>query len=359
MSNKIKKILSLPFIGLFFLLISGVSFPASPAHCGQRVFILHSYERGHVCGQPQHDGAVASLEENGFAAGKNMTLSTYYMDTKRKNNTPQLIKEQARLAREKIREFDPDVLITLDDNAFAHVGLEFVDSGMPVIFCGLNGQPEDYNRQKKFMESRKHPGHNISGVYEKLHISDAARIHFKLFPDPGKMLFLVDKSPTGRAVKKQILMEIKNQGLVCDWEMQTMASWEDYKKTIRAANSSPDIGVIYPAALLLKDGQGNTHTAPEIFAWTVKHSKQPEIALNYSFTHMGLFGGAAVDFYAMGKQAGRMAAKVLEGEKAGDLPIEKARKYALAFNLDRAEQLGIDVPRDVILAADEVVRNND
>jgi ABC-type uncharacterized transport system substrate-binding protein len=141
--------------------------------------------------------------------------------------------------------------------------------------------------------------------------------------------------------------------------MQTIASWEDYKKAIISANSSPEIGVIYPAALLLKDSQGNTYTAPEIFAWTVNNSKQPEIALNYSFTRMGLFGGAAVDFYAMGKQAGDMASKVLGGTKAGDLPIEKARKYALAFNLDRAEQLGIEVPEDVILAADEVVRKND
>jgi hypothetical protein len=27
-----------------------------------RVFILHSYEHNHVCGQPQHDGMVAILK---------------------------------------------------------------------------------------------------------------------------------------------------------------------------------------------------------------------------------------------------------------------------------------------------------
>jgi len=51
-----------------------------------------------------------------------------------------------------------------------------------------------------------------------------------------------------------------------------------------------NVGGIYPAALLLKDAAGRTRTAPEIFAWTAAHSKKPEIALNYAFTRMGLFG---------------------------------------------------------------------
>ncbi len=345
-----------PILGLItvLFLFSGAYshvFAGTPA----RLFILHSYEKGHVCGQPQHDGIVAELKERGYTLGEDLKIKPYYMDTKKKNNTPELIREQANLARKKIRNFAPDILITLDDNAFKHVGLKFVDSGTPVVFSGMNGQPEKYDRLVPFMDSWEHPGHNITGVYEKLHISDAARVHSKLFPELEKLTILVDKSPTGRALTKQIKIEIKEEGLPCEWEMKTITSWEEYKKAIRAANSSPEVDAIYPAALLLKDSKGKTYTAPEIFNWTAENSRKPELGINYSFTRMGLFGGAAVDFFAMGKQAGDMVAKILEGKKAGNIPLEKAKRYALVFNLKRAEELGIKIPREVILAADKVI----
>ena len=57
----------------------------------------------------------------------------------------------------------------------------------------------------------------------------------------------------------------------------------------------------------------------------------------------------------MGCQAGEMVARILRGEDPGDMPIEEARRYALVFNLRRAEQLGIKIPSDILMAADEVV----
>lgn len=320
-----------------------------------RVFILHSYEVNHVCGQPQHDGIIEALKKAGFREKENLEIRTFFMDTKRKNNTPELMEKQACLALKEIRTFKPHVLVVLDDNAFRTVALKLVDSQLPIIFSGMNGQPEDYNKMKLFMESRKHPGHNITGVYEKLHILNAIKVHSKLFPGLKKIMFFVDPSPTGRAIQKQIMIEIGNENIPYSWGIKMVMSWEEYKKEILSANQNFEISVIYPVALLLKDNKGKTYTAPEIFAWTIKNSKKPEIPVNYAFTRMGLFGGAAVDFYAMGSQAGRMVVKILNGEYARALPIEEARKYALVFNLRRAKQLGIEIPPDIIMAADEVI----
>lgn len=320
-----------------------------------RVFILHSYEQGHVCGQPQHDGVVAALHKNGFKEDVNLQVGTFYMDTKRRYNTPELITEQADRALEMVHAFAPHVLVTLDDNAFRTVALRLVDSSISVVFCGLNNQPEAYSREKMFMQSRTRPGHNITGVYEKLHIADACQVHSKLFPGLKKILILIDSSPTGKAIEKQIDIELSAKDLSCGWQLKMTGSWDDYRSAIESANQDPLVGAIYPAALLLKDQYGKSFTAPEIFDWTVRHSRKPEIALNYAFTRMGLFGGAAVDFYAMGLQAGEMAARCLRGEKPASISIEEASKYALVFNLDRARQLGIEIPSDIIMAADEVI----
>ena len=321
-----------------------------------RLFILHSYEEGHICGQPQHDGVIEALERHGFRVGSELVLGVYHMDTKRKNNTPELIARQARLAVQKIEAFAPDVLVTLDDNAFKHVGLRFVDRDPAVVFSGLNGQPEDYNLQTPFMASRQRPGRNVTGVYEKLHIADAFRVHARMFEGLNKVVIMVDESPTGKAIHRQIELELSGKDLPCSWDLKPIPSWEAFKAEIEACNDDVTIGAIYPACLLLKDAHGNTYTANEILAWTSKHSKKPEIALNFSFTRLGLFGGAAVDFFTMGQHAGEYASQILKGVPAGTLAIQNAERYALSFNLTRARQLGINLPEEILMAADEVVR---
>jgi hypothetical protein len=279
------------------------------------------------------------------------------MDTKRRNNTAELIREQGDRALEIIRRSPPDVLVVLDDNAFATVGLEMAGTDIPVVFSGMNGQPEAYHEKRPFLNSRGRPGHNVTGVYETLHIVDAFRVHTRLFPDTGGIRILLDTSPTGRAIARQIELEIETDPPPVAWDIRTVTDWDAYQDEIRDVNRDEEIGAIYPAALLLKDASGRSYTTPDIIRWTVEHSTKPEISLNYEFTRLGLFGGAAVDFHAMGEQAGRMVARILRGEPAGEIPMEDARKYALVFNLHRAQQLGIVIADDVLMAADEVVVN--
>jgi hypothetical protein len=47
----------------------------------KRLFIVHGYESGHICGQPQHDGVLKALAEAGWAAEANLVVEAYYMDT--------------------------------------------------------------------------------------------------------------------------------------------------------------------------------------------------------------------------------------------------------------------------------------
>ena len=58
----------------------------------------------------------------------------------------------------------------------------------------------------------------------------------------------------------------------------------------------------------------------------------------------------------MGHLAGDIVAKILKGQRPSQIPIENACRYALSFNLRRAEQLRIRIPDDVLMAADDVVR---
>ena len=78
------------------------------------------------------------------------------------------------------------------------------------------------------------------------------------------------------------------------------------------------------------------------------------MGVNSVFIKLGLFGGAGVDFRAMGRAAGKKAVRILQGVSASEIPIEDAWGYAIVFNLARAKMLDIQVPPDILGAAREV-----
>ncbi len=346
--------------GLCLTLVLGVlllcPFTFAEAPDSKKVFIVSSYAYDNICGLPQYQGLLEAIASDGYQIDKDVKIHFYAMETKKVNNTSLLVDKQAKIVLAEIESVHPDVVVVLDDNAFRTVALSLVDSNIAVVFSGLNGQLEDYNKIVKWMDSRNKPGHNITGVYEKLHFVQAFKIQKKIIPDLERALIISDESPTGKAVLKEVNIELSEESVDVLFDIKIATSWEDYTNIIRKGCSNPDIGTIYPAATLLKDKSGQVYSATEIIQWTVKNCRKPSISLNYSFARLGMLGGAGVDFISMGRQAGTMVGRILNGAKPGDIAIEDAKRYALVFNLKRAKELGITIPNDVLMASDAIYR---
>jgi putative ABC transport system substrate-binding protein len=92
-----------------------------------------------------------------------------------------------------------------------------------------------------------------------------------------------------------------------------------------------------------------------IVEFAAKH-KLPAIYSSREFVQDGGLISYGVNYPDLYYRAASYIAKILKGTKPGDLPIEQPTKLELVINLKTANALGISVPQELLLRADEVIR---
>jgi putative ABC transport system substrate-binding protein len=271
------------------------------------------------------------LRESGYPSDK-VSIETRWADG-RKERLPKLTAELVAL---QVAAIAGSVEAALAAKvATASIPIVFVTGADPVA-AGL-------------VSSINRPGGNITGV------------SFFDIPIAGKRLALLREL----VPKAEIIAVLQDPNFsehqTETYEIETAAHAIGQKIVTVKAGSEQEIDAAF--STVMKSGAGALHVGAGAFISSRRSQVVGLAALNAipaSYFERGFadagglisYGASQTDAY---RRAGIYVARILKGERPGDLPVELPTRYELVINLKSAKALGLTVPPSLLARADHVI----
>ena len=271
------------------------------------------------------------LKEAGFLEGRNGTIEFRFAEGHR-DRLPALVHDL--IGRQ------PAAIMT--DQAVR--ALKAATSSTPIIFA-LGADPVAGG----LVSSLNRPGGNITGIVFFSAQLGAKRVELlrQLVPTATTLGILAyPASPEVRTERTQI--EAAAKAARQDIVIADAVREEEIDKAF-ATFAEARVG-----AVLVGSGPFFRSHKQQILGLAARHSLPASYSLREYAEAGGLmsYGTSISDAY---RQGGIYAARILKGEKVGDLPVMQSTKFEFVINLKTAKTLGLTVPQGLLVAADEVI----
>jgi putative tryptophan/tyrosine transport system substrate-binding protein len=122
----------------------------------------------------------------------------------------------------------------------------------------------------------------------------------------------------------------------------------------RADDIAPAFEALKVDALYVVDNALVTANRPRIIALAVG-MRLPTAFSGREFVEAGGLLSYGPDYRALFLRAADYVDKILRGTKPGDIPIEQPTKFEFVVNLKTANALGLTIPHNLLVLADEVI----
>ncbi|EAT17258.1 PAS domain-containing protein [Desulfuromonas acetoxidans] len=289
------------------------------------ILVLHSYHAGLVW----TDGLQKGLEQ--YFANSPVPVHLYvdYMDTKR-NPGKEYLQRYSTLLQYKLRNLDFDLILVTDNDAY-NLAVQYRDdlfASRPIVFCGVN----DFHPEKFTAEQ------NITGVAEDLSVEETLDVALKLQPNSKELILIGSRlGATDLAINQDIERSLRRYG-----HGLKITTWRDIpieKLQKKVATLKPGQLIFLSSVLTRRDGTVLS------FRESIKALRCNCPVPIYSFWDFflgyGLLGGKLISSEAQGREAARLAEKILSGVPINQLPVITGDANVYLFDDVELKRFGI------------------
>lgn len=265
-------------------------------------------------------GVIDELAREGFVDGKNIKIE--FQSAQGSSATA------AQIARKFVGD-KADVIIPITTPSAQPVVA--ATRSVPIVFSGVTDPVG-----AKLVKSHEASGTNVTGVSDHKPIEPQLALIRKLLPNLKSIGYVYS---AGEANSVVVLEELTAAAKKINLQIVPVAVQRsaDIGTATRSLNGK--VQAIYIAE------DNAVVSAYEALHKAALEAKIPVIAADKDTVARGALAAYAVNQYDIGVETGKIAAKVLRGEKPGNIPTQSINKMDLSLNEKSAAAFGITIPQ--------------
>lgn len=277
------------------------------------------------------DGVKDELKDEGFETGKN--LKWEYQSAQGNTGTA------AQIARKFVGD-KPDAIVAIaTPSAQAVVA---ATKSIPVIYSGVT-DPVAAQLVKEWKAS----GTNVTGVSDVLELDKQIDLIKRVVPNAKRVGMVYNPGEANSAVVVKALKELLSKSGMTLVEAAA-------PRTVDVGSAAKSL--IGKVDVIYTNTDNNVVSAYEALVKVGNDAKIPLIASDTDSVKRGAIAALGVNYYDLGRQTGKVVARILKGEKPGDIASATSSKLELFVNTTAAQKQGVTLSPELVKSAKTVIK---
>lgn len=302
--------------------------PAAAAQGEKRVAVTAIV--AHPALDSVRNGAIEQLKKEGFEEGKNLKI-----DFQSAQGNPATAAQIAK----KFAGDKPDAVLAIGTPSAQAVAAASKD--MPIVYAAVTDPVS-----AKLVPGWEASGTNVTGVSDDIPLGPQIDLMKKLVPGLKNVGYVFSPGEVNSTV---VLDRLKADLAKQQIGIIPVAAQRTTDVLPAARSLGGKVQLIYTSL------DNNVVSAYESMYKAANEIKVPLLASDTGSVPRGAVAALGVDYAQVGREAGKMVARILKGEAAGSIPSQRMDRFNLSISPKHAAEQGIALPEDLKSQAAEIV----
>ena len=276
-------------------------------------------------------GVIDELAEQGFTDGENLKINFQSAQ----GNTA----TAGQIAKQFVAD-ESDVIVAIGTPSAQSVAA--ATSSIPLVFSAVTDPVE-----AKLVPKLDGSGTNVTGGSDALPYEPQIELMRQIIPNLKNVGYVYSPGEVNSTI---ILKNLKEKLTPLGITVHEAPAARSNDIAMAARSLEGRVDMIYTST------DNNVVSSYEALYQVAKESKIPLIASDTSSVARGAVAALGVDYYVLGRETGKIVVRILNGEKAGDIPVYTPQALNLYVSPKNALDEGITLPQAVIDNAKEVLK---